>query len=217
MKKFILCIAAIAMAAAGAQAFDIKDALKKAGSDSGKSSGLETLAGAVGGLLSSDKIDVGDIVGDWKYSAPAVTFKSDNLLKKAGGAAVAKTITDKLAPIYKTAGFNNMTLTVSDDNTFVMKVRGISLKGEITTDIPEGSSANFMFNFKVAGKISLGKMETYVVKNALGGSISVMFDISKLVTLLEKVSSVANVKTIKSAVSLLKNYDGLCAGFELKK
>ncbi|MDE7411718.1 MAG: DUF4923 family protein [Paramuribaculum sp.] len=218
MKKFLLITISI-FAIASSQAQGIKDVLQSLGGGKDKGDGnstVENVLGALGNVLSTDKIDVKSLVGNWHYSAPAVTFKSDNLLKKAGGAAASKVITDKLEPIYKKVGMDKMTLTVNDDNSFTMKVRGISLKGTISSEVPAGSKANFVFNFKVAGKINLGKLETYVVKG-IGGNINVMFDISKLITLLEKVSSVANISTVKTLVSALKSYDGLCAGFELRK
>ncbi|MDE5836948.1 MAG: DUF4923 family protein, partial [Paramuribaculum sp.] len=62
------------------------------------------LKGMLGSLLSSDKITVKSLTGTWKYSAPAVTFKSSNLLKKAGGAAASSAIESKLSPYYSKAG-----------------------------------------------------------------------------------------------------------------
>lgn len=216
MKKGIFSlIAVMILAAIPAHAFDIKDALKKIGSkDSTSTSG--GLGSILGNLLSTDKIELKSMVGNWSYSAPAVSFKSDNLLKKAGGAAASATITGKLAPIYKTAGFDKMTLTIAEDSTFSMKVRGITLKGTIENVSDNSSDANFIFNFKVAGKINVGKMNTYVTKNA-AGNMSITFDVSKLITLVEKVSIFTNNSTLKSASALLNSYDGLCAGFELKK
>lgn len=65
---------------------DIKDLLKGiGGSSSSSSSGVTDVVGSVlNGVLSSSKLSVSDVVGTWKYADPAVEFKSDNLLKKAG-------------------------------------------------------------------------------------------------------------------------------------
>lgn len=217
MKKGIIAIiAALILAVIPAHAFDIKDALKKIGAKDSTSTSAGGLGSLLGNLLSTDKIDVKSMSGTWKYSAPAVSFKSDNLLKKAGGAAASSTITGKLAPFYKTAGFDKMTLTIAEDSTFSMKVRGITLKGTIEPATDQNSDANFVFNFKVAGKIKIGRMNTYVTKNA-AGKMSIMFDVSKLITLVEKVSAFTGNSTLKSVSSLLSGYDGLCAGFELQK
>lgn len=220
MKKISLILAITILSFGVIQAQGFSDLLKGLGGkdkgDGNSNSTVENVLGALSNVLSTDKIDVKSLVGNWHYSAPAVTFKSDNLLKKAGGAAASKAITNKLEPIYQKVGMDKMELTIKDDNSFTMKVRGISLSGTIATDVPEGSQANFVFNFKVAGKINLGKIDTYVTKS-IDGKINLMFNISKLINLLEKVSSVANISAVKTVVSTLKSYDGLCAGFELKK
>lgn len=221
MKKvYALAIAMVLMASTtAAMAFDLKGALKGlAGSAAGQdgSSTAGTITNLLGNVLSTDKLEVSSLQGNWKYSAPAVTFKSENLLKKAGGAAAATMVTGKLEPIYKTLGFNKMTINIEQDGTFAMKVRGITLKGTIE-QMPEGdsSNANFVFNFQ-AGTFNIGKINAYVEKSVLG-EMKLMFDVTKLMTLLQTVGKVANLSTLNTLNSLLSNYDGLCAGFELKK
>lgn len=191
---------------------NIKDALKGLGKKDG-SSLVDGLKGALSGVLSSDKISLASLVGEWKYSKPAVAFKSDNLLKKAGGAAAASTITSKLAPVYKTVGFDKLTLKIAEDGNFEMKVRSITFKGSVSPIEKEGSQANFTFSFQLKGK-NLGKFDAYVQKG-LDGHISLTFDVSKLMTLVDKVSKISGNSTLKSLSTLLSGYDGLCAGFEL--
>lgn len=225
MKKFIIA-AVLAVMSAGvqcsAQGVDFKSILSGlAGSSSdstaqAKGSGAGKIGSLLGNLLSSDKLTVSSITGDWKYVSPAVSFKSDNLLKKAGGAAAASAVEAKLAPYYKTAGFEQLALTIAADSTFTMKLRRTTLKGTIETVTDPKSDANFIFNFKVAGKVNIGKMNTYVVKNGTN-SVKIMFDVSRLVTLIEKVGSVTGNSTISGVSKLLNGYDGICAGFELKK
>lgn len=172
------------------------------------------LLDAIGSLFGRD-IKIKDLHGTWRYVAPAVSFKSENLLKKAGGAAASAVVESKLKPVYKTTGFDNMEFKVNADSTFSMKVRMVTLKGKITTDVPKGSNATFMFNFKVAGKISMGKMEAYVTKS--GNKMNLTFDVTKLMTLISKVGAVSGNSSLKTLSRLLDNYDGMCAGFELKK
>ncbi len=212
--RLFITLAAIIATSFTASAFDIKEALKKVGGGDGSTS--SSLGNVLGNLLSTDKIDIKSMEGVWNYSAPAVSFKSDNVLKKAGGAAASTAICDKLAPMYQKAGLNNLVLTINADSTFTMKVKKLTLKGSIQNVTDKNSKANFVFNFKVGGKLKVGKMDTYVVKSATG-SMSVMFDVSKLIKLIETVSTVTNNSTIKSVSSMLNSYDGLCAGFEMKK
>lgn len=201
---------------ASASELDIKDVLNGVKNGGNGSSTTEKLAGLAGALLSSDKISIESLHGSWAYKAPAVTFKSDNLLKKAGGAAVSETIEGKLASYYSKLGFTQMTLVVNEDNTFEMKIKKMSLKGTITEVTDKNSKANFVFSFKAAGKVSIGKLDTYVQKSALG-TLSIMFDVSKLISLVEKVSTLTNLSSAKTLSSALSSYDGMCAGFEMSK
>lgn len=217
MKKiFTIVITIVSVLTSSASSLDIKDILNGVKNGGNGSSATEKLAGLAGSLLSSDKIDIKSLHGSWAYKAPAVTFKSDNLLKKAGGAAVSETIEGKLATYYSKMGMTGMTLVVNEDNTFEMKLKKITLKGTIEPVSDPKSQANFVFSFKAAGKISLGKMDTYVQRSALG-TMSIMFDISKLISLVNKVSAVTNISSVKTLSSALSSYDGMCAGFELKK
>mgnify|MGYP000800737289 FL=1 len=201
---------------ASASELDIKDVLNGVKNGGNGSSTTEKLAGLAGALLSSDKISIESLHGSWAYKAPAVTFKSDNLLKKAGGAAVSETIEGKLASYYSKLGFTQMTLVINEDNTFEMKIRKMTLKGTITEVTDKNSKANFVFSFKAAGKVSIGKLDTYVQKSALG-TLSIMFDVSKLISLVEKVSTLTNLSSAKTLSSALSSYDGMCAGFEMSK
>lgn len=201
---------------ASASELDIKDVLNGVKNGGNGSSTTEKLAGLAGALLSSDKISIESLYGSWAYKSPAVTFKSDNLLKKAGGAAVSETIEGKLASYYSKLGFTQMTLVVNEDNTFEMKIKKMTLKGTITEVTDKNSKANFVFSFKAAGKVSIGKLDTYVQKSALG-TLSIMFDVSKLISLVEKVSTLTNLSSAKTLSSALSSYDGMCAGFEMSK
>ena len=201
---------------ASASELDIKDVLNGVKNGGNGSSTTEKLAGLAGALLSSDKISIESLHGSWAYKAPAVTFKSDNLLKKAGGAAVSETIEGKLASYYSKLGFTQMTLVINEDNTFEMKIKKMTLKGTITEVTDKNSKANFVFSFKAAGKVSIGKLDTYVQKSALG-TLSIMFDVSKLISLVEKVSTLTNLSSAKTLSSALSSYDGMCAGFEMSK
>lgn len=215
MKKTItVVLAMIVSASLTVNAFDIKDALKGLKGGSGDNT-AGTIAGVLGNILSTDKLELSQLEGEWHYSAPAVTFVSDNVLKKVGGAAASTVITDKLASIYKTCGITDMTLTIDSVGEFSMKLRKLTLKGTITPFEKEGSQANFEFNFS-AGSIKLGKMNAYVEKTVTG-DMKLTFDVSKLISLVSTVSKVSGNNSLKTISSVLENYDGLCAGFELKK
>lgn len=182
-------------------------------SDSKKGGSLgDIIGGVVGGLLSTDKVDTNKMVGTWAYSSPAVCFKSENFLQKAGGSAIAGTLEGKLAPYYKTAGLTKLVLTVKEDKSFVMQSGKITARGTIETD----GNGEVYFNFMALGTIPAGKMKAYVTMTA-GKQMSLMFDVTKLVSVIKMVGSVSGSTAIKGVSSILDSYDGICAGFKLNK
>ncbi len=217
MKKLFSILLVTFAFATTAHAFDLKDLLKgssqSSSSDSGNSnsSTASAIGNLLGHLLSDDNIETSELVGTWKYSAPAVSFQSENFLQKAGGAAAATSIEDKLSPYYKIAGVDAMELTIEADSTFTMKLK----RGTLTGDITKSDDGNFVFNFKVANKINIGKMTTYIT--LAGNTMNIMFDVSKLASLLSKVGSISGNNTIKGVSTLLNSYDGICAGFKVTK
>lgn len=216
MKKLfsISLLLASCLFATTAHAFDLKDLLKgssQTSSSTDSSSTASTIGNLLGHLLSNDNIETNQLVGTWNYSAPAVSFQSENFLQKAGGAAAATSIEEKLAPYYKIAGIEAMSLTIEADSTFTMKLK----RGTLTGDITKSDDGNFIFNFKVAKKVKIGKMTTYIT--LAGNAMNIMFDVSKLATLLSKVGSISGNSTVKGVSSLLNSYDGICAGFKVTK
>lgn len=183
--------------------------------DSGSASGLLSgLSGLINGLTSTDRLTVGDLVGEWKYSQPAVSFQSDNLLQKAGGAAASGVINSKIAPYYEKVGMNNLEVTFAADSTFVFKLPKISATGTYSV-APEGSTGNFVFSFKALGKIPVGNMNAQVEKQL--NSMTITFDASKLIKLVDAVANITGQSTLKTVSQLLNSYDGLNCGFELKQ
>ena len=177
-------------------------------SDSGS---LGSVGDIVQNLISTDNLEIKDIAGTWEYSAPAVSFKSENLLKKAGGAAAATTVENKLSTYYKYANIQSMKLEIKEDSTFTMKFKRTTLKGDITKD----EEGNFYFNYKVAGRINIGTIQTYLTKS--GNTMDITYDVSKLVKIIEKVGTYTGNSTVKGVSTLLNGYDGITAGFKMKK
>lgn len=191
------------------------------GSDTGdnnsESNPLDALLGIGNalGIIPSKTVDVEYLTGEWKYKNAAVAFKSDNFLAKAGGVAAAAKIESELEPYYKRLGLNKMTLTVEADSTFVMKLSKAKLTGTITTE-GERDNSKLMFNFKLFGKVPVGTMQAYV--NAESNStMSITFDVSKLLTILEKVAGITGNSTLTTLSKLMNNYEGMTAGFKMTK
>ncbi len=114
-----------------------------------KGSAGSAIGSILGNVLGKSDVTPADLEGTWNYTAPAVTFKSENLLKKAGGAAASATIENKIKPYYQRAGLENLVLTVANDSTFTMKLKRGSLSGSIAQGTEKGI---LVFKFKAAGR-----------------------------------------------------------------
>lgn len=216
MKRLLLSFAMASLLLAAAPAAsaspDITDLLKGAASKIGGGDGstaLSGLKGAVEGMIAKSDLTAADLVGDYKYSAPAVSLQSDNALQKLGGSAATGVIVDKLAPYYQKAGLTSMTATFREDGTCEFKVK----KATVTGTYERNESGDFTFNFKAVKKIPLGKMNAHVEK--IGKKLTLTFDASKLIKLVNAVASVSGQSSLLAAAKMLNSYDGLYAGFEL--
>lgn len=229
MKKtlILLLLAIMVSPAAYSAGWDLNDILGNLGNSNStqttpttdnnttqKSSSLGDLLSGVANKLGigSSTLTIDKLVGTWTYSSPAVSFQSDNLLLKAGGAAASTQVESKLEPYYRTAGLTSLVLTIAEDSTFTFKARLMTLTGTLTKNEQSG---NFVFNFQALKKINVGSMEAFIVMN--GNTMELTFDVSKLLTLIEKAGSITGNSTLKSVSTLLNQYDGMRAGFELKR
>lgn len=218
ISKFTAFMAAAVMAIAGSSCATASTATSSSASaastSQSKSSSSSVLGGTLTNLLqgvfSKSNLTIDDIAGQWTSNGSAVSFKSDNLLKKAGGMAAAGAIEAKINPYYEKLGLTNAVLTIIDDGTFTLKAKLFTLSGTIETK----GEGTFVFNFKVLG-MSLGSFNAYIQKS--GNHIDVMFDADKIMRLVSGIAKVTNIKLAQTAASLLDSYDGLCVGFSMNK
>ncbi|MDE5876103.1 MAG: DUF4923 family protein [Muribaculaceae bacterium] len=171
-----------------------------------------TVTNMLSGIFSNTNFTIADIAGDYQASGPAISFKSDNLLQKAGGIAGAAAIESKLSPYYEQYGLNSMTLQIAENGDFTMTVKKLKLTGTITEG---GDKGNFEFNFKAFGKVKLGKINAYIEKS--GNSLDLMFDASKLKSIVSAVANFSGMSLAKTAAGILDSYDGACIGFKMNK
>lgn len=181
---------------------DIKDILGGAGG---------ALGNMVEGIFTKTDLTVQDIEGTWTANGSAVSFKSDNMLKKAGGIAVAGAVESQLNEYYKKYGLNNLIFTVNSDNTFSLGLKKMTLKGTIEVK----SKGIFTLHFTAFGTVGLGTMDTYVEKT--GNNINLMFDADKIKNIISLAATLSGSKMASAADQLLKQYDGICLGFKMTK
>ncbi len=175
-------------------------------------SGLGQIGNVISGLISSSNVTTADLVGSWRYSQPSIAFQSDNFLQKAGGAAASSVIIEKLTPYYNKVGIDKLQATFNDDGTFEFRLPKATLKGTYAlTD--EKQPGDFTFKFTALGKIPVGNMNAHVEKAA--GNVTITFDISKFIKVVDTVARVSGQQSLQAVSSLLNQYEGLNAGFEL--
>lgn len=218
--------ALLTCATAQASTFDPKDILNHLRGDStstsGDNKGSGDSDGGAGGILgaigsfvnnavANKNFSVDDLVGSWSYTSPAVSFQSDNALKKIGGAGAATAVEEKLEPYYKRLGFNRTSLEVDAEHNFTLKMGVLTLKGTIEKDEEDQM---LVFHFNAFGKVSLGSVKANATK--AGSTLNLTFDATRMVQILTKVSSVLNSSALNTLTTLLNSYDGIYMGFKLK-
>ncbi|MDE6400315.1 MAG: DUF4923 family protein [Muribaculaceae bacterium] len=206
LRTIIIALAILCISNVNAQG--LGDLLKGLG---GGSSDIGTTIGnLVEGVFTKTDLTLADLTGEYESQGPAVAFKSDDLLKKAGGIAGAAALETKLKPYYEQYGLTGMKLSVDSAANFTMTVKGVRLSGDITKN---GDDGTFTFNIKAAG-MKIGQFTAYVQKS--GSNLDLMFDATKLKQLISTVSGLAGGTMTKALSSILDSYDGACIGFEMK-
>ena len=167
----------------------------------------QTIGNVLQSVLGLDKITKQNIIGTWTYSQPGCAFTSQQLLAQAGGEAVATSIKQKMQSTYQKVGINSnsTTITFNQDGTFSSKIAGKSFSGTYTFDEA---------NYKITLQGLLLNVNCYAKKNSDG--IALLFEASKLLTLMQTMATLSGNSTAKTIGELSKNYDGLRVGFDFK-
>lgn len=182
---------------------DLKDLLGNLGGAGGAISNI------VEGVFTKTDLTVEDIAGEWTSTGSAVSFQSDNFLKKAGGSAAAGAVESKLDEYYKKFGLTGATLSIDKDGAFTLTIKKLPIKG--TLEVKE--KGIFKFNFNAGGLVKLGSMDAYVEKSPSG--LNVMFDADKIKKIMTLAASISGSKMVSAADNILKEYDGICIGFKM--
>ena len=171
-----------------------------------------TLGNIIEGVFTSSNIDIADLEGEWTITGPAVSFKSDDFLKNAGGLAAASMIETKIEPYYTKYGLTGAKLVIDTEGNYSLQIKNkYNISGTITRS--EGAAqGTFDFNFGFLGK-KVTSLTTYVQKTPK--TMDIMFDASKFKTIISAIANISGMRLAKTASSLLNQYEGLCIGFKL--
>ena len=211
MKIKPIFLALLIFVGVNADAQSITDILRGLGGNSSSSnSTVSTVGNLLEGIFTRTDLTLNDIVGEYESAGPAVTFKSDNFLQKAGGIAGAAALETKLQPYYEQYGLTGMPLVIDKDANFTLTIKGIKLSGTVTQGKEKGT---FEFNIMVAKALKLGKFTAYVQKS--GRNIDLMFDATKLKQLISTVAKFTGGKLVGTVGTLLDSYEGACIGCKM--
>ena len=168
--------------------------------------GLSTAGSVLTSVLGLDKLSAAQLVGTWRYSQPGCAFTSDNLLAQAGGEVAASQIKSKLASVYSSVGVSSSNTAFQFDNSgqFAGKMMGVPLSGTYTYSESTG---------EINMKATLINLKGYI-KGTTNG-ISLLFEGSKLLSIMQTVASMSGNGTLSAIGELSKNYNGLRMGFDM--
>ncbi len=206
MKFLSACIIA-SSTFVSASAFDIKDLLNQAGQafENGNVTDI------IEGVLSTSNLEVKDLAGVWTSTGSAVAFQSEDLLSQAGGVAMASTLESKINPYFTKYGIVGSVITIQTDGSFSMSLKKTTLKGKIV----KGENNKFILSFEAFGKNNLGNVNLYIQKTST--SMDLMFDASKLKTILSSIASLSKKGLGNGLNTFLNSYNGICIGFKMSK
>lgn len=167
-----------------------------------------TLGIILGNVLGTNKVSASGLVGTWKYSQPGCAFTSENALAQAGGEVAATEIKNKLKSQYSKLGIksSNTYIQFNSDKTFTAKIDGTPWSGTYTFNESKQ---------QVVMKGLLLNLTGYTKQNTNG--ISILFESSKLLTLIQTISAASGNSTLSTIGSISKNYSGLRMGFDMTK
>ena len=178
----------------------------------------DAITSALGSILGSvvaanTELTVASLEGTWVYTAPACKFKSEDLLKSAGGDVAASQISQQLAPTYAKLGFNEQYNYVFDaEGGFVMTVKKLPISGTAAKAAEKGY---FTFEFVKLGTYALATTPVYV--EVVGDKMLLLFEADKFIAMFKSVVGKLGITTLNSVFDLVESYDGVLIGFELTK
>ena len=208
-KNFFRSTALVAMMLCGINANAQYDLGALAGAISGNDSG-QSLATALTSIFSGEKqASASNIEGTWPYSEPAILFDSEDYLTKAGGKVVAQKLEKKIQAVFNKYGVTKgaVKFVFNSDGTFVETIKTKTIKGKWSV---ENNTLKLTF-----GTI---KPKTVEITTQLEGKQMMMVtDATKLLTLVQGMTSSSNSSNLKAISALLKNVKGMKVGVTLTK
>lgn len=178
----------------------------------GKISG-DDISNVLGNIISKDSLKIKDLTGEWKTTGPAVVFKSDEILGKAGGAAASAAAEKKLKPYFTKLGLENSSMTIDKDGNVEFLISGKSIKGTLKPNSDDSFSLK-LGRSKITSKLGKERDITVYFRKS-GKTLSMASDVKKILELVKKVGSFSS--SVEKLANLLDQYEQICIGMKYEK
>lgn len=198
MKKVLMMMALICAVGSAKAQFSLSDITKAVTDQVSQATGV-----------SSTTLSAANLVGTWKYSAPAVILESDNTLAQIGGKAAASAAQSKLAKELQKIGIKSgvVTFVFSSDSTFTASSTASKKKVSGSWSCTEKQ-----ITFKIA-KIAPVKVNAQLNS----GNLQMVANTTLLLKLASNAGTKVSNSTIKTISNLATSFDGMQLGLEFTK
>lgn len=174
-----------------------------------------TVKDAITAVTGGKSVTAANLVGTWTYANPAVALEGDNALKNITGSVASKEVEKKVQTYCEKIGLKEggLTYTFNSDSTFSCIFKGKTVNGTYSLD-QTAKTITLKFG-KVGKKSSLNSFTGHVLLS--NDKMDLLFNVDKLFSLLNKLSTLTNNSTLKLANSMASQYESIKVGLELKK
>lgn len=202
MKKILLLLLGVCLVSASATAQSLKDILKS-----------QTVKDIVTSVTGGQKLTAENLQGTWVYQNPALQLKDENTFKNIAGSVATSEVEKKLKDYCEKVGIveGEFNYVFNADGTFTSKLKRMNLKGTYTFD---SEARTVSLKYSILRK-SLLTLDADVI--LAGDQLTILFNADKLLDFLSAVSSISNITALQAVNKLACEYDGLKAGFDMKK
>lgn len=209
----ILCAGALTLMASGCGGMAPAAAVsnQNASSSAAAQVGSSILTSLIGDVLGTSTLKKENLIGTWSFVSSDCKFESEGLLQQAGGEIAARSIESKLNELFGKVGIKQgaFSFTFDSEGAYQMTIGSRSISGTYTLDEETGA-------LTMVGMLGITKSDAIVSLNS-ANSISLLYDATKLMEIMNAVASMSGSSTVQSLSSLLGSYSGLKIGFELTK
>lgn len=150
-----------------------------------------------------------NVEGTWGYQKSACEFKTDNIVKKVGGALAAATVESKINEYYTKIGIipGKFGYIFNRDSTFINTYGNRKIRGTYSVN-------------KETSQVKLTYLKILCINAKMDLSdkkLCLLFDADMLLKLFSLISTNSSSSGLKAIGAMADEYDGLRIGFDLKK